>query len=183
MEPDIVKGAVDPILQTVDQTVAFGLVSPGPIEELAFGILGVVLVIIVHGWSMTRISRRFARKMALLPAAAPAWRVNLQLWVTIALLALTHVIETLLWAAPISASGLIRNFRDSYYFVLETYTTLGDASIELPAAWRLVGPLIAISGLFAFSWTGSVLVYVVGETGRRHAATVTGARAEPPPQD
>jgi hypothetical protein len=177
---DIVKGAVEPILQTVDHTVAFGLVDPGPLAELAFGMVVLVIIIVVHGWSMGRISRMFARHIARMPADAPAWRINGLMWVTISLLAVTHLTETLLWAAPISASGLIPNFRDSYYFVLETYTTLGDASIVLPDAWRLVGPLIAISGLFTFSWTGSVLVYVVSETGRRHAAETTRPPLVPP---
>lgn len=176
---DIVKGAVEPIIQsvgstvdqTVDRTVAFGMVSAGPITELAFGMLVLVVIIVVHGWSMAHISRRFARRVVLMPIDAPRWRVTGLMGVTISLLALTHLMETLLWAWPIWASGLIANFRDSYYFVLETYTTLGDANVALPDAWRLVGPMIAISGLFTFSWTGSVLVYVVGESGRRHAAT------------
>lgn len=179
---DFVKGAVDPIVQTVDQTVVFGIHNPGPLAELAFGTLVLVVIIVVHGWSMTRISRRFARKSALLPIESPIWRVNLLVGVTISLLALTHLTETLLWAIPIWASGMIPNFRDSYYFVLETYTTLGDANLSLPEAWRLAGPMIAISGLFTFSWTGSVLVYVVGEIGRRHSAaanTAVGAPAKP----
>jgi hypothetical protein len=29
--------------------------------------------------------------------------------------------------------------------------------------------MIAISGLFTFSWTGSVLVYVMSESSKRHA--------------
>jgi len=177
---DIVKGAVDPIIRSVDDTVAFGLVDPGPFAELAFGMLVLVVIIVLHGWSMGRISRRFARSIARMPGDAPSWRVNMLMGVTISLLALTHLIETLIWAAPITASGLIPNFRDSYYFVLETYTTLGDASISLPDAWRLVGPMIAISGLFTFSWTGSVLVYVVSETGRRHAADAAGSTPTPP---
>ena len=177
---DIVKGAVDPIIRSVDDTVAFGLVDPGPFAELAFGMLVLVVIIVLHGWSMGRISRRFARSIARMPGDVASWRINMLMGVTISLLALTHLVETLIWAAPITASGLIPSFRDSYYFVLETYTTLGDASISLPDAWRLVGPMIAISGLFTFSWTGSVLVYVVSETGRRHADDASRTGTAPP---
>jgi hypothetical protein len=184
-----VKGDVAPIVSTVDatveQTLAFGRLTAGPLTELAFGLIVLVLIIVLHGWSMGRISRMFARRVARLPDHAPSWRINLLLAITIGLMALTHLTETLLWAAPIYVSGLIPNFRDSYYFVLETYTTLGDANIALPEAWRLIGPLIAISGLFTFSWTGSVLVYVVGEIGRRHAVSEQAAShgGSPPPQD
>jgi hypothetical protein len=180
---DIVKGAVEPIIQTVDQTLAFGLVKPGPVEELLFAMIVFVLIIGVHGWSMTTISRLFTEQLARLPSRAAQWKVNALMGLTISLLAVTHLAETLLWAVPIWASGLIPTARDSYYFVLETYTTLGDSNIALPDAWRLIGPMIAISGLFTFSWTGSVLVFVVGETGRRHSAELRRATSGPTPRD
>jgi hypothetical protein len=34
--------------------------------------------------------------------------------------------------------------------------------------------MIAMSGLFTFSWTGSVLVYVMTESSKRHARTASG---------
>jgi hypothetical protein len=180
MEPaDLVKGAAGPIIETVDETVVFGVINSGPLAELAVGLIVLVAVIAVHGWSMGRVSRRFARRAAEIPVDSPAWRIKLLMGTTIGLLAVAHLAATLLWAWPLSASGLIPNFRDSYYFVLETYTTLGDSDIALPTAWRLIGPLIAISGLFSFSWTASVLVFVVSEAGRWHAAAGTGITRPP----
>ncbi len=38
-----------------------------------------------------------------------------------------------------------------------TYTTLGYGEGTLPKAWRLLAPMIAISGLFAFGWTTGAL--------------------------
>ena len=40
--------------------------------------------------------------------------------------------------------------RDSYYFVLESYTTLGEGTVSLPDRWRLIGSIMAMSGLFTF---------------------------------
>ena len=88
---------------------------------------------------------------------------------TISALVFVHLTETLLWTVPLLWLGIIDNFRDAYYYVLEAYTTLGEGTLYLPDQWRLVGPVIAISGLFTFGWTASVLVYVMGETGRLHA--------------
>ena len=56
--------------------------------------------------------------------------------------------------------------RDSYYYVLANYTTLGEGNISLPDRWRLIGPIIAMSGLFTFGWTGSVLVSIMTEFGK-----------------
>jgi hypothetical protein len=70
--------------------------------------------------------------------------------------------------------GLIPSMRDSYYFVLESYTTLGEGAVGLPDRWRLIGPIIAMSGLFTFGWTGSVLVSVMTEFGKFDRARAEG---------
>ena len=54
--------------------------------------------------------------------------------------------------------------RDSYYFVLESYTTLGEGTVSLPDRWRLIGPIMAMSGLFS-CWT-DVLVSTMTEFGK-----------------
>ena len=84
-------------------------------------------------------------------------------------LVVIHLIETLLWTFPLLQFDIIPNFRNAYYYVLEAYTTLGEGNIALPDEWRLVGPVIAISGLFTFGWTASVLVYVMNEVAKLHA--------------
>jgi hypothetical protein len=166
---EVVANAVEPILQTVDTTVTSTIVDPGFLMEIGFGLLSLVIIITVHGWCMGAISKQFSLRFGRFAVRTRTWRVRGLMIVTITLLALTHFFETLIWAVPIWHFGLIPNFRDAYYFVLESYTTLGESTVTLPEVWRLGGPIIAISGLFTFSWTGSVLVYVVTETGRRHS--------------
>jgi len=78
---------------------------------------------------------------------------------------LAHLISTLIWAVPIRYFGLIPDMRSCYYFVLQCYTTLGMGGVDLPQPWRLLGPVIGMSGLFAFGWTGSVLVGIMTEYG------------------
>ena len=87
---------------------------------------------------------------------------------------------------PISRAGIIPSLRDSYYFVLDRYTTLGEDGLKLGERWRLIGPIIAMSGLFTFGWTGSVLVSIMGELGRldrvraRKAVADDGKPDDPP---
>ena len=50
--------------------------------------------------------------------------------------------------------------------VLESYTTLGEGNVSLPDRWRLLGPIIGMSGLFTFGWTGSVLVSIMTDFGK-----------------
>lgn len=177
---DAVTQAVDPILNTVDSTVASQITDPGLVTELGFAVFVLVIIISVHGWCMGSISKLFASRFSDFTPATKQWRVSLLTGVTISLLALTHLFETLLWALPIWWFGLIPGFRDTYYFVLEAYTTLGEGTVQLPQAWRMAGPVIAISGLFTFSWTGSVLVYVMTETGKRHFRSSRTPAPKPP---
>lgn len=175
MADENIKEAVDPVLNTVGTTLVSTLEGPSLIAELGFGLLILVLLITVHGWCMGVVSKFFAIRFARFGPEAGQWRVSLLVGITIALLASVHLMETLIWAFPIWWFGLISGFRDAFYFVLESYTTLGGANVQLPYAWRLIGPMIAISGLFTFSWTGSVMVYVMSETGRRHSTVAKSA--------
>jgi hypothetical protein len=160
--------AIPPVVAGPTTEVTATLTNP--FVELLMATLILVPVIVIHGWCLGRVSRFFSGHFALYTSATPLWRVSALTGTTIAVLVLIHLMETLLWTIPLTSLGMIGNFRDAYYYVLEAYTTLGEGNIALPDQWRLIGPVIAISGLFTFGWTGSVLVYVMTEIGKFHAA-------------
>lgn len=142
------------------------LSAPNPVLETVLGIITLVGIIFVHGAGIRTINRRFSRSWVLMDHATPHWRINLLLGFTIGALAALHFTETLLWSVPVSVFGLIPSMRDSYYYVLQSYTTLGEGTVSPPDQWRLIGPIIAMSGLFTFGWTGSVLVSIMTEFGK-----------------
>jgi hypothetical protein len=133
--------------------------------EIVVGLFFLVVVIFIHGAGMRIVNRRFSIAWASVNENTPHWRLNLILATAIGSLATIHLVETMVWAVPISLAGIIPSMRDSYYYVLESYTTLGEGNVTLPDRWRLLGPLIAISGLFTFGWTGSVLVSIMNKFG------------------
>ena len=63
-------------------------------------------------------------------------------------------------------SSVIGNWRVAGFFVANTYTTLGYGNFVLPTERNMLAPIIAMSGLFTFGWTGSVLVGFVGMLNR-----------------
>lgn len=134
-----------------------------PVLEIIVGLVGMVVVIFVHGMGIRRITQRFATLWVRVTPRTPAWRVDLYLVRAVGTLAILHLGETLVWAVPIQLGGIIPSMRDSYYYVLESYTTLGEGTVQLPEHWRLLGPIIAMSGVFTFGWTGSVLVGIMVE--------------------
>jgi hypothetical protein len=152
------------------------LSAPNPVFEIVLGTLIMIAIIFVHGVGIRTINQRFSKSWIQMNSATPHWRINLLLAFTIGSLATLHFAETLLWAAPVFLMGWIPSMRDSYYFVLESYTTLGEGSVSLPDRWRLIGPIIAMSGLFTFGWTGSVLVSIMTEFGRLDRARAKKAQ-------
>lgn len=178
---DTVVDAVEPLLHTVGTSI----LNPNPMEELGFCLVIMVIMISVHGWCVGSVSHRFATSLANMPRSTPGWKISLLVSMTIGFLAVVHLLETLIWVVPIWWLGLVPSLRETYLYVLEAYTTLGKGQVSLPENWRLVGPMVAISGLFTFSWTGSVLVYVMSESSKRHAqraharlAAQTGAKTK-----
>jgi hypothetical protein len=139
---------------------------PNAVLEIVLGTMTMIVIIFVHGAGIRTINQRFSKSWIHINDTTPFWRPNLLLALTIGSLAVLHFAETLLWAIPVTVMGLIPSMRDSYYYVLESYTTLGAGTVSLPDRWRLIGPIIAMSGLFTFGWTGSVLVSIMTEFGK-----------------
>jgi hypothetical protein len=137
-----------------------------PLLELAIGTLFLIVIMFVHGIGVRYIGRRFNRAWVKVTPQTPHWRSNLLMSEVIAGFTALHLFEPYLWALFTDVTGAIPGLRDSYFFVLESYTTLGDSSVVLPNDWRLLGPMMAISGLFTFGWTGSVLVGIMSEFGK-----------------
>lgn len=150
--------------------------SFNPLLEIAVGTLGLISIIVVHGVGIRWITRLFGAGWSRVSAVTPRWRTNLMFTLAIGALAALHLLETLLWAWPIQAFGLIPDLRDSYYFVLECYTTLGEGNVQLPPEWRLIGPIIAMSGLFAFGWTCSLLVSIMSDLRKLDSIRAKGKR-------
>ena len=156
------------------------LSPPKPVLEIILGTLGMIAIIFVHGAGIRIINRRFSESWIHVNETTSHWRVNVLLAFTIGSLAALHFLETLLWAIPVSVAGLIPSMRDSYYYVLQSYTTLGEGNVSLPNRWRLIGPIIAMSGLFTFGWTGSVLVSIMTEFGKLDRVRAKGLKDRRP---
>lgn len=153
----------------------------GPLLEIGVGIAMLILIILIHGVGLRLVVHHVNRRWAI-EVNARLWRTNLTLGAAVGSLATLHMAETLLFALPLYWHGLFPNLRDSYYYVLENYTTLGDSTLSLPDAWRLLGPIIAMAGVFTFGWTGSVLVSIMTQVGHidRQQARRNDPAAPPP---
>ena len=78
---------------------------------------------------------------------------------------------------------MIPGLRDAYYYVLRATRRSARATSRCRDDWRLLGPIIAMSGLFTFGWTGSVLVSIMTEFGKLDRARAEARRKKPRPDN
>lgn len=156
-----------------------------PASDLLLGGVMLVLIILIHGASMRLVNAHVIRRVKEVTLHPNEWRADGILSGAIVLLLAVHLFETGVWTTVLVHSGLVRNWREAGVFAANTYTTLGYGSVILPANWQMLAPIIAISGLFTFGWTGSVLVDIVGRINRLKdmAAGPIAPPASPPPPE
>jgi hypothetical protein len=142
--------------------------------DLAIGSPMLIFIITIHGFFLRRITDYFSRNYSVLERNYSIGKFDMTFIITIWLLLAVHLIEAFLWSLPMYAMAMFPSMRIAFYFAAQTYTTLGMGDVVLPQEWRLLGPIIAISGLFTFGWTGSVLVVLVGELGKLRIARYKG---------
>jgi hypothetical protein len=137
--------------------------NPPLLEVFAIGAAVLVTITLVHGSVLGYIVRdyRHGARRLLEHADHPFW-ASLQFGRAVLLMLVLHVVDMCIWAIMLNRLGLVPDVRNSLYFTANSYTTLGYGAMPLGMGWRELSPMMAISGLFTFAWTTSVMFNVVG---------------------
>jgi hypothetical protein len=142
-----------PLIQHMTQ------VMPAP--DFFFGGGMLLLIVLIHAAGMRMLTDRFEMSMQRLGPRGSTWLPDLVMGGVVLLMLLLHLVEIWIWSAALVYSGLVDNWRAAGFFAANTYTTVGYGNFVLPYGWHMLAPIIAMSGLFTFGWTGSVLVEIV----------------------
>src|SRR5512137_2232696 len=164
------------IVQNVENVLPIDQIFPAEALLLGGGML--VGIVLLHGFFMRAAQSYVSRNEPKLRGAPSTWRADLIMSTVVFVLLAAGLLEVVAWSAALKYAGLFRTWAGAAAYAATTYTTLGDVTLPPPQDWRMVGPIIAISGLFTFGWTGSVLVDVVGRIGRARDAARDAARAK-----
>ena len=153
-----------------------------PAADLFFGGAMLVLIVLIHAAAVRSVTSHVINRTEAIMQRPTLWRADLLMGSIIFMLLTLHVTEMILWAAALVYSNLVPDWRAAGFFAGNTYTTVGYGNFILPDGWRMLAPIIAMSGLFTFGWSGSVLVdYVRRLNAIRDAATAArGARNKQP---
>lgn len=79
-----------------------------------------------------------------------------------------HVVETAAWGLYLWRQGLTSSFSEGCYFAGVTMTAVGYGDVVLSPPWRLLSPLIAITGLLKFGCSTAFLFVVIQEVWVHH---------------
>lgn len=151
-----------------------------PAADVAFGGGMLLLIILIHAAGVRAVTSHVAKRSKVIMQRPHTWRADVLMAQSVLGLLLLHLAETVVWATALVQGGLVASWRAAGFFAGNTYTTVGYGNFVLPVGWEMVAPIIAISGLFTFGWSGSVLVDIVARCQRIKDAA-DASRHPPPP--
>jgi hypothetical protein len=129
---------------------------------IIIGSVILVCLVLFHGMGIHWVSTIHKRGELRLRAGRPhVFSAFLLFGTAVFLLLSLHIIGVIWWAIVLTQLGLIHTAKDAMYFCANAYTTLGYGQVDLDAQYRIISPIIGISGLFTFAWTTSMLVNIV----------------------
>ena len=153
-----------------------------PAADLFLGGAILVFIVLVHAAGVRAVTTHVLRRTEAIMKRPALWRADLLMGSIVFMLLALHVAEICFWAATLVYSNLAPDWRTAGFFAGNTYTTVGYGNFILPDGWRMLAPIIAISGLFTFGWSGSVLVDFVRRINTiRDAAGVAKSPGNNPP--
>jgi Ion channel len=148
-----------------------------PAADLFLGGGMMVLIVLVHAAGVRAVTTHVGRRSDAILQKPAIWRADLLMGGIVFMLLALHVVEMTIWAVALVYSNLVPDWRSAGFFAGNTYTTVGYGNFILPDGWRMLAPIIAMSGLFTFGWSGSVLVDFVRRINLlRDAATAAGKK-------
>src|SRR5262245_49365014 len=127
-------------------------------SKLSVALLFMALCVVVHAsgvaWAL-----RFSRRRA-----APGqsfWRFTWLFIQVAAWMILIHLFEITLWGVLYATRNAMPDLPSALYFSAVTYTTTGYGDLVLPADWRLVGGVEALTGILMCGWSTGFFFAVV----------------------
>ena len=139
-------------------------------EEIAVGILNMVITVVIHGCAQILITRRMLALQDI-GAEAPLW---LDFWWVSAVVIIVFfatLLGAIWWALCYVYLGALPTSEEAMYFSMVTYTTLGYGDITLGEEWRILSAFQAANGVIIAGWSTALVIAVVQRiTQARHSA-------------
>jgi hypothetical protein len=120
------------------------------IVRLLIGGCLMALCVVIHASGVTWALQGVRRQTE----SPPQFWSGVWLFVVVAAwMILLHLFEITVWATFYSWRGAMDGMQSAVYFSAVTYTTTGYGDVVLPAEWRLLGGIEALTGILMCGWS------------------------------
>jgi hypothetical protein len=116
------------------------------------------LCVVIHATGLAG-ALRWLRRRELAPPRFWPW-----IWLFIHLagwIVFFHLVEIAVWAFFYAWMESMPDVQSALYFSAVTYTTTGYGDLVLPAEWRLVGAVEALTGILMCGWSTGFFFAIV----------------------
>ena len=127
------------------------------ITLIAAGLVGITVTI--HAVGLAALLRAMMRLHA--RQVRDFWSVTLVVISLTCYLVLIHLLEIFVWGLFYYWQDCLPDVESALYFSGVTYTTVGYGDLVLPQAWRMFGPLEAMTGTLMFGLSTGVFFAIV----------------------
>lgn len=126
-------------------------------QAFAIGCAALIACLLTQGTTVVTVMSLFKPQIRAAGAARRKGLAHLFFFSSIICLLLSHIAQIYIWALFLWFPGIVENFHLAILFAGSTYTTVGFANDNLALHWQLLAVIMAISGLFAFAWSTSIM--------------------------
>lgn len=124
---------------------------------LVVGCSAMLLCLLVQGGTVVLVMTQFKTRIRNLVFAKRNFTAHLMFFSAILILLMSHITQIYIWGLFLFMPGILDNIHQAMLLAGSTYTTVGFANDNLALQWQLLSVTMAITGLFAFAWSTSIM--------------------------
>lgn len=127
------------------------------IPALVIGALTLLFCLAMQGSTVALVMAIFKPRIRSMVAQKRNIAGHAMFFASILTLLMAHLLQISVWAAVLDMVGGIANPHQAVLLAGSTLTTVGFANDTLPQQWQLFTVIMAVTGLFAFAWSTSIM--------------------------
>ncbi len=121
------------------------------------GCAALLLCLSVQGSTVTLVMTIFKNKIREAVSGKRNIAAHVFFFAAILVLLTSHLLQIYIWSLFLYFPAIVDNIHQAVLLAGSTYTTVGFDSVTLPLRWQLLEVMMAVTGLFAFAWSTSIM--------------------------
>ncbi|PZF77117.1 hypothetical protein DK847_07230 [Aestuariivirga litoralis] len=124
---------------------------------VVIGCAALLLCLSVQGSTVTMVMTVFKGKVRAMVSEKRNLAAHVFFFAAILVMLMSHLLQIYIWSLFLYFPGIMQDIHKAVLLAGSTYTTVGFDSDTLPLRWQLLEVTMAVTGLFAFAWSTSIM--------------------------